>query len=143
MKGTQGRARAARGFTLVETSIALLVLLVAGLAASSLFVYAIKYNTGANDRAVAQTIAQRQMEVLRKTTFSNIAASTETVTVNGNRQFTLAVAVCNDGSAACGGSTSVKRMTVTVTPLSAGSALRINAVSLVTLRSDSTTGDYF
>src|SRR5215213_821019 len=100
MKGTQGRAR---GFTLVETSIALLVLLVAGLAASSLFVYAIKYNTGANDRAVAQAIAQRQMEVLRKTTFSDIADSTQTVTAAGGRQFTLAVAVCNDGSAACGG----------------------------------------
>ncbi|HKG13771.1 MAG TPA: prepilin-type N-terminal cleavage/methylation domain-containing protein [Pyrinomonadaceae bacterium] len=140
MKGTQGRAR---GFTLVETSIALLVLLVAGLAASSLFVYAIKYNTGANDRAVAQAIAQRQMEVLRKTTFSDIADSTQTVTAAGGRQFTLAVAVCNDGSAACGGSTTVKRMTVTVTPLSAGSALKINAVSLVTLRSDSSTGDYF
>jgi prepilin-type N-terminal cleavage/methylation domain-containing protein len=124
MKGTQGRARAECGFTLVETSIAMLVLLVAGLAASSLFVYAIKYNTGANDRAVAQAIAQGQMEVLRKTTFSDIAASTQTVT-------------------ACGGNTSVKRLTVTVTPLSAGSALKINAVSLITLRSDSTTGNYF
>src|ERR671920_281538 len=119
MKGKEVRARRERGFTLVETSIALLVMLVAGLAASSLFVYSIKYNTGANDRAVAQSLAQRQMETLRKTSFASIAASTQTVASAG-RQFTVAVAVCNDGTAACGGSTAVKRVTVTVTPLSAG-----------------------
>ena len=143
MKGTEGRARAARGFTLVETAIAMLVLLVAGLATSSLFVYAIKYNTGANDRAVAQSIAQRQMEVLRKTAFADIAASTQTVTANTGRQYTLAVAVCNDGSAACGGNTSVKRLTVTATPLSGGSAIAINSVTLITMRSDTNTGSYY
>ena len=83
MKGKEVRARRERGFTLVETSIALLVMLVAGLAASSLFVYSIKYNTGANDRAVAQSLAQRQIETLRKTSFASIAASTQTVASAG------------------------------------------------------------
>src|SRR5438045_992842 len=112
MKVKEGCARGERGFTLIETSVALLVMLVAGMAASGLFVYAIKFNTGANDRAVAQSLAQRQMEALRKTTYDALAASTQTVT-SGDRNFTVAVEVCNDGTAVCGGSTSVKRMTVT------------------------------
>ncbi len=132
-----------RGFTLIETAIAMVVLMVAGLATSSLFVYAIKYNTGANDRAVAQAIAQRQMEVVRKTAFGDIAASNETVTAAQGRQFSVDIAVCNDASAACGGSTSVKRVTVTVTPQSGGSGIAINAVTLVTWRSNTATGDYY
>jgi Tfp pilus assembly protein PilV len=142
MKGYAGRARSERGFTLIETSIAMIVLMVAGLAASSLFVYSIKYNAGANDRAVAQSIAQRQMESLRKTPFDTIAASTATVTSAG-RSYTVTVAVCNDGSAACGGNTNVKRLTVTVTPASAGKGWSVSSVTLMTLRSSTSTGAYY
>ena len=99
MKSNETGARRERGFTLVETAIAMIVLMVAGLAATSLFVYSIKYNSGANDRAVAQSIAQKYMETLRKTSFSSLAASTATVTSAG-RNFTVDVAVCNDGTAA-------------------------------------------
>lgn len=135
-------AGAERGFTLIETSVALLVMMVAGLAAASLFVYAIKYNTGASDRAVAQALAQKQMESVRVTDFADIAESSQTVTSLG-RQFTVAVAVCNDGTALCGGSTSFKRVTITVTPTSAGPAWSLNPVMLITLRSNSATGDFF
>jgi len=140
----EGSRRGERGFTLVETSIALLVMLVAGLAISTLLVYAIKYNTGAQDRAVAQSLAQRQMELLRKTSFDDIAASSQTVTSAG-RDFTVAVEVCNDGTAVCGGSTAVKRVTVTVTPASAnaGSGWSLGSVRLITLRSSTATGTYF
>lgn len=142
MKSNETGARRERGFTLVETAIAMIVLMVAGLAATSLFVYSIKYNSGANDRAVAQSIAQKYMETLRKTSFSSLAASTATVTSAG-RNFTVDVAVCNDGTAACGGSTSVKRMTVTVTPNSAGDAWSRRPVMLITLRSNSAFGAYY
>lgn len=135
-------ARGERGFTLVETAIAMVVLMVAGLAATSLFVYSIKYNAGANDRAVAQSLAQKQMESLRKTAFASIAASTQTVTSAG-RNFTVAVAVCNDGSAACGGSAAVKKLTVTVTPANAGAKWALNSVTLITLRSSTSTGTYY
>jgi prepilin-type N-terminal cleavage/methylation domain-containing protein len=141
MKGKEGRARGERGFTLIETSIALLVMLVAGLAASSLFVYAIKYNAGANDRAVAQSLAQRQMESLRKTSYDTLADSTQTVASAG-RNFTVAVAVCNDGTDACGGSTAVKRVTVTVTP-SSGKGWSLSSVTLITLRSSTSPGAYY
>lgn len=142
MKVIGGRAGRERGFTLIETAVAMLVMMVAGLAASSLFVYSIKYNTGAQDRAAAQAIAQRQMELLRKTAFDDIAAYTQTVE-SASRQYSVAVTVCNDGTAACGGSTSVKRLTVTVTPLSGGPAWALSSVTLITLRSSSATGTYF
>ena len=142
MKANEGAARAERGFTLVETSIALLVMLVAGLATSSLFVYAIKFNTGAQDRAVAQSLAQRQMEVVRETEYGDIAASDATVTSAG-RQYRVVVEVCNDGSAACGGSATVKRVTVRVTPVNSGAAWALSSVTLITMRSNTSTGDYF
>jgi hypothetical protein len=116
--------------------------MVAGLAATSLFVYSVKYNAGASDRAVAQAIAQRQMESLRKTAYDSLAASTTTVTSAG-RNFTVGIAICNDGSAACGGSTSVKRLTVTVTPANAGKGWSLSAVTLITLRSNTTFGNYY
>ncbi len=141
LKGKEGRARGERGFSLIETSIAMLVMLVAGLAASSLFVYAIKYNAGANDRAVAQSLAQRQMESLRKSSYDSLTTSTQTVASAG-RNFTIAVAVCNDGTAACGGSTAVKRVTVTVTP-SSGKGWSLSSVTLITLRSSTGTGAYY
>jgi Tfp pilus assembly protein PilV len=136
------RMRGERGFTLIETAIAMVVMMVAGLAATSLFVYSVKYNAGAADRATAQAIAQRQMESLRKTNYDSLAAATSTVTAAG-RNFTVNVAVCNDGTAACGGSTSVKRLTVTVTPANAGSAWALRSVTLITLRSSQTFGSYY
>jgi Tfp pilus assembly protein PilV len=142
MRGKALGARGEGGFTLIETSVALLVMLVAGLAAASLFVYAIKYNTGASDRAVAQALAQRQMETVRVMEFADIADSSQTVASLG-RQFTVAVTVCNDATALCGGSASVKRVTVTVTPTSAGPVWSLNPVMLITLRGDTATGNYF
>ncbi|HEV7893737.1 MAG TPA: prepilin-type N-terminal cleavage/methylation domain-containing protein [Pyrinomonadaceae bacterium] len=141
MRRNVARERGERGFSLVETAIAMIVLMVAGLAATSLFVYSVKYNSGATDRAVAQALAQRQMESLRKTSFAGIAASTTTVASAG-RNYTVDVAVCNDGTAACGGSAAVKRLTVMVTPANAGNAWARRPVTLVTLRSSTDTGTF-
>lgn len=135
-KRTRGEAAGAgreRGFTLIETCIALLVLMVAALSIASLFTYAIQYNTGANDRALAQAIAQQRMEFLRKTPFDQIASSTTTVT-SGGRSFNVVTTACNDGTAACGGSTAMMRITVRVTPRGAGPSWTQSSVTLVALR---------
>ena len=128
-----------RGFTLIETSIALIVLLVAGLGAASLFSYAVNYNTGANDRALAQSLAQRQMEQLRRTPFPAVASTNQSV-VSAGRTFSVVTEVCNNGSAACGGGTAFKRITVTVTPQGAGSAWMLSPVVLVTIRGTTVMG---
>ncbi len=132
----------ARGFTLIETAIALLVMMVAGLAAASLFAYSINYNTGATDRAIAQAVAQHQMEELRKTPFDQLASSSQNVTSAG-RSFNVVTTVCNDGSAVCGGSTAMKKITVQVGPQSAGPSWTRSAVILVSMRGDVSTGSYF
>jgi len=137
----QGAARGESGFTLIETSIALVLLLVAALSIASLFTYAIKYNTGANDRAMAQAIAQQQMESLRKMSFNDIAAESTTVYMAG-RPFAVVTTVCNDGTVACGGSTSAKRISVRVTPQTAGPVWAQSSVLLISLRSASSSGPY-
>ena len=130
------------GFTLIETSIALIILMVAGIGVASLFTYAIQYNTGANDRAMACAIAQQRMEFLRKAPFEDVLTGTENISHTG-RPFVVATTVCNDGTAACGGSTNAKRITVRVTPQGAGTGWARSAVELISLRSATSFGPYF
>jgi Tfp pilus assembly protein PilV len=54
-----------RGFTLIETTVAMLVMMVVGLGATSLFLYAVRYNSGASQRSIAMAVAQQRLEVLR------------------------------------------------------------------------------
>lgn len=53
------------GFTLIETAIAMLVMMIVGLSATSLFLYSVRYNSGASQRSVAMAVAQQRLEVLR------------------------------------------------------------------------------
>lgn len=54
-----------KGFTLIETTVAMLVMMVVGLGATSLFLYSVRYNSGASQRSIAMAIAQQRLEVLR------------------------------------------------------------------------------
>jgi type II secretory pathway pseudopilin PulG len=58
-------ASGARGFTLLETTIAMVVMMVVGLGASSLFLYAVRSNSGGESRSQALAIAQERLELLR------------------------------------------------------------------------------
>lgn len=53
------------GFTLIETTVAMLVMMVVGLGATSLFLYSVRYNSGASQRSIAMAVAQERLEVLR------------------------------------------------------------------------------
>ncbi|HZH31594.1 MAG TPA: prepilin-type N-terminal cleavage/methylation domain-containing protein [Pyrinomonadaceae bacterium] len=53
-----------KGFTLIETAVAMLVMLVVGLGASSLFLYSVRYNSGGTQRSNAMAIAQQRLELL-------------------------------------------------------------------------------
>src|SRR4030095_16444443 len=93
------------GFTLLETSIALIVMMVVTLATGSLFVYAVNYNSGSGDRSAALAIAQQRLERLRRTPFNDALLTTPSTTetaTNAGRNYTVVTTVC--WTSGCGGS---------------------------------------
>ncbi|MDQ1611091.1 MAG: hypothetical protein QOG00_1022 [Pyrinomonadaceae bacterium] len=76
-----------KGFTLIETSIAMLVMMVVGLGATSLFLYAVRNNTGGAQRSLSMALAQQRAEDLRGIDYSdnrlNIGVQTQTIVVAG------------------------------------------------------------
>ena len=116
-----------KGFTLIETSIAMVILMVAALGVVSLFTYAIGYNSGGNDRAVAISIAQQQLEELRSVSFTdsllNTTAASGTVltpdTVSNGRSYRVTKTVTGANNDVDGNPT-LKTITIQVNPLSPG-----------------------
>lgn len=134
------------GFTVVETAIALLILMIVGLGAASFILFSLRNNTGASLRAGALAIGQQQMEELRAVTFDNVEAgvtagggSPKTVTVAG-QAYTVATAVTYSPSSA---SPLVKTITVDVTPVATAQASWIGtSVRFITTRATPKTGSY-
>lgn len=63
-----GRSEA--GFSLIETSVAMVIILVGALAVSEAFTYSILYNAGNASRTQALAILQQETELLRSKKFS-------------------------------------------------------------------------
>src|SRR5689334_25267591 len=81
-----------RGFTLVETCISMVVMMVAGLAVSSLFVFSLQNNVGGSERALAMAVAQEQLERLRSVNFEDttLNVGTTNTTINsGGHAYTV------------------------------------------------------
>jgi Tfp pilus assembly protein PilV len=149
-----------RGFTLAETAIAMLIMMIASVSVVSLFTYAIKYNAGAKDRELSMAVAQKRIEWLRSIPFNDTtraqayhypdaanpaggglaataaAGVTETATVAG-RNYTVVTTITNDGGVANNVST-LKTIKVQVTPVGADTGL--GRVTLVTRRSTVSVG---
>ena len=131
-----------QGFTLLETSIALIVMMVVTLATASLFVYAVKYNSGTGDRSAALAIAQQRLERLRRTPYTDTLmttpTTTETVTA-ANRTYTVVTTICS--TADCGGSATLKIITISVTPVSVNDWANTPA-TITSQRAAPSTGPY-
>jgi Tfp pilus assembly protein PilV len=134
-----------RGFTLIETAISMVVMMIAGLAVSSLFVFSTQNNVGGNERALAMAVAQQQMEQLRGVSFDstslNAGTTTGTVT-SSDRDYTVVKAIADEINP----NNSVKqlrRITITVTPQGGarGNWTR-SPVTLVALRSTIAMGSF-
>jgi Tfp pilus assembly protein PilV len=131
------------GFTLVETSVAIVILMIAALGVVSLFTYSIANNSGGDDRAAALSIAQQQIEQLRSVPFTdatlNVSGATvlapDTVSNGRTYRVTKTVAGSNNNNA---GQPTLKTITIQVTPLSRGWAGF--PVILRTIRTATTTG---
>ena len=134
-----------RGFTLIETSISMVVMMVAGLAVSSLFVFSMQNNVGGNERALAMAVAQQQLEQLRSVTFEDTTmnAGTTTSTIsNGDHNYSV-VRTITDETNANGSNKQLRKITITVTPLggSHGTWTR-TPVTLVSFRSTLAPGSF-
>ncbi|HJY26921.1 MAG TPA: type II secretion system protein [Pyrinomonadaceae bacterium] len=132
------------GFSLIETTIALLVMMVGALACTSLFVFSLQNNVGGSERALAMAVAQQQLEQIRSVNYDDgtLTAGTITSTVrNGERNYTVQRTVVDETNPV-GGAKQLKRITITVTPQTAGAAWMRTPVVLVSQRSTIATGNY-
>jgi Tfp pilus assembly protein PilV len=127
-----------------ETTIALLVMMVGALACTSLFVFSLQNNVGGSERALAMAVAQQQLEQIRSVNYDDgtLTAGTITSTVrNGERNYTVQRTVVDETNPV-GGAKQLKRITITVTPQTAGAAWMRTPVVLVSQRSTIATGNY-
>jgi Tfp pilus assembly protein PilV len=120
------------GFTLMETTIALLILMVVGLGAASLFFYAATNTSTAADRQLSMAVAQQHIEELRAVLFTDAtlaatAGTTSNVTSAG-RPYLVNTVIAD--SNVVDGQPTLKTITVRVTPQGAGPAWARNVASL-------------
>lgn len=139
--GTSAGIKGERGFTLIEAVVALVVMMIVGLGAASLFAYSTRNNSGAADRAAAIAIAQQRMERLRSVDFTDAslnAGMTTVVVTSAGRNYQVQTTICT--AAACGGSATLKHITVQVTPTSADTTWARNSLTITSLRASSNVG---
>ena len=99
------------GFTLIETCLAMVMLMIVVCGVLPLGFYALKYNSAAAIRAGAVMAAQRKLEQLRAGSFTSCISSSEVVTVGptDSPTYTIDVIVTDV-------TTTLKNITITVTP---------------------------
>ena len=129
-----------KGFTLVETAAALLVMMIGGLGICAVFAYAIKNNTGSRDRALALAVAQQEMERYRQVTFVDAAltaqaATTRTVTSADNRTYTVRTTITDTTA-------SLKTIRIEVTPQLSSEPWALGTVEISVQRSAFALGPY-
>ena len=143
-----------QGITLIETTISLVIMMIVGLGAASLFFFAANYNSSASDRQLAMGVAQKRMEWLRDIPFTSTTRSlayaqgglastgangvTETFT-NGDRKYTV-VTTISDLKTDPSGNPTLKQITLRVTPQGAGNNL--GSVVLTSIRATTIRGTY-
>jgi Tfp pilus assembly protein PilV len=137
----QVQNRRDRGFTLLETCAALLVMMIGGLGIAAVFTYAIKNNTGSRDRAAALAVAQQRMEQYRNLTFTDpgltatvVNPAPVTVTSAG-RTYSVTTRITDT-------TTSLKTITIKVTPLMTDDDWALGSVEISVQRSAFALGPY-
>lgn len=122
-----------KGFTLIETASALLVMMIGGLGICAVFAYAIKNNTGSRDRALALAVAQQEMERYRQMTFVDAGLTahgptTQTVTSADSRTYSVTTTITDT-------TTSLKTIKIAVTPLLSSDPWALGTVEISVHRS--------
>lgn len=137
-------AKDQRGFTIIEATIASLVMMVGALAMSSLFVFSTHNNVGGSERALAMAVAQQQLEQIRSVSYEDAtltAGTFDSTVTTGGRDYSVQRVVAdekNDDNSL----KQLKKITVTVTPVSGGPNWTQTSVVLVSFRSTLAAGSY-
>ncbi len=119
------------GFTILETAIAMVVMMVAALGAVSIFAYSITNNANAKDRELAMSVAQQQLEQLRDAAFTDSslnATPTEgrsAEITSADRRYSTVTTIAD--SEFVGGQPTLKTIRIRVTPV--GSTLGVTVVT--------------
>lgn len=138
------KAETERGFTLIETAIALLIMMIVMLGVASVFAFAVSNNSNGADRAQTLAVAQQSLEALRNLQYSEAATDQDltegehTMTVkrgqgdDAGRRYKIDWKVVNNPTQ------TLKTITLNVTPITAGPAWASTSswatVSIVTQR---------
>ena len=150
INGKELTASDERGFTLLETTIAMVLLVIVALGIASLFFFAAKNNVSAGDRQLAMAVAQQRMEQLTNRTFTSadLAATstsgTSTTITRAGRRYVVNTIITN--SSLIAGQPVTKTITVRVTPWSDGSSWSRNvssvfgSVTMISRRTTQTVG---
>ena len=149
-----------KGFTLLETCLTLVIMMIVGLGVASLFAYAINGNSAANDREMASAIAQKRMEWLRNMPFSattrnlaygypnggmaaTAAAGVSETETRAGRTYRVVTRIDNTSVVPAGrpdaGQPTLKTITLTVTP---SSGIILGSVVLTMQRSTLAHGTF-
>lgn len=118
----QNVAKREAGFTLLETSIAMVLLAIAGLGIAACFFYAAKNNSSARDRELAMAVAQQRIEQLRNVPFGDATLNatsvggTSTTVVRGGRQYLVTTTITDTNVQ--NGTPRTKRIQIQVVPWS-------------------------
>ena len=149
------------GFTLLETAISLVIMMIITLGIASLFTYATQSNMRADDRELAMAIAQKRMEWLRTIPFNTqtrtqafsfpdggLAATAttgvnETVT-NAGRSYVVNTVIQDTAFVPNGqpdaGAVKEKSIKLTVSPVLSSSVFE--KITLTTMRTTQVVGTY-
>ena len=131
------------GFTLLETSISMVLMAIIGLGIAGLFSYAASNTSNASDREMATAVAQQTMEQFKSVAFtdSSLAATsssgTSTTVTRLGRGYTVLTIITNSSSGTS------KTITVRVTPQASTNpnvTTIFGSVTLVTTRSSQQLG---
>jgi Tfp pilus assembly protein PilV len=144
-KTAQRDKQGERGFTLVETCISMVVMMIAGLACTSLFVFSLQNNVGGGDRALAMAVGQQQLERLRSVAYDDATLTVDTTATaavrTGERGYSVVKTITleknNDNS-----SKQLKKITLVVTPTDGAPSWTRSSVTLVSFRSSLASGTY-
>ncbi len=141
----KARASAAKGFTLLETVIAMLVMTVVGLGVASAFAFAVSNSGNAADREVATAVAQQRLEQLRSVAFTDVTlnatatSGVATSVVRAGRTFSITTTIADANVVA--GQAALKTITIKVIPQASSQSWTtatnslFGSVTLVTQRS--------